>query len=40
MPDALALKVVADDVTGELEGVSILGQLGEAPDDFAESLQG
>jgi len=40
MPGAVALKVVADDETGELEGVTILGQWGEIPDDFAESLQG
>ena len=39
MPGAEALKVVADDETGELEGVTILGQWGEVPDDFAESLQ-
>ena len=40
MPGAAALKVVADDETGELEGVTILGQFGEVPEDFAESLQG
>lgn len=40
MPGAAALKVVADDETGELEAVTILGQWGEIPDDFAESLQG
>jgi hypothetical protein len=40
MPGAAALKIVADDETGELEGVSILGQWGEVPEDFAESLQG
>ena len=40
MPGAAALKVVADDETGELEGITILGQWGEIPDDFAESLQG
>ena len=40
MPGAAALKVLADDETGELEGVTILGQWGEVPDDFAESLQG
>jgi hypothetical protein len=38
MPGAAALKAVADDETGELEGVTILGQWGEIPDDFAESL--
>ena len=40
MPGAAALKVVADDETGELEGVTILGPWGEVPDNFAESLQG
>ncbi len=40
VPGAAALKVVADDETGELEGVTILGQWGDVPDDFAESLQG
>lgn len=40
MPGAAALKVIADDETGELEGVSILGQWGDVPEDFAESLQG
>ncbi|WP_373622876.1 hypothetical protein [Methylobacterium sp. OAE515] len=40
MPGAVALKVVADDETGELEGVTILDQWGEIPDDVAESLQG
>ncbi|MER2196086.1 hypothetical protein [Methylobacterium brachiatum] len=40
MPGAAALKVVADDETGELEGVTILGQWCEVPEDFAESLQG
>ena len=34
----VALRVMADDKTGELEGVTILGQFGEIPDDFAESL--
>ncbi|MEE7449436.1 hypothetical protein MRF4_17375 [Methylobacterium radiotolerans] len=40
MPGEAALKVVADDETCDLEGVTILGQWGEIPDDFAESLQG
>ncbi|KMO40814.1 hypothetical protein VQ02_07055 [Methylobacterium variabile] len=40
MPGAAALRIVADDETGELESVAILGQFGEIPDDFAESLQG
>lgn len=40
MPGAAALKIVADDETGELESATILGQWGEVPDDFAETLQG
>lgn len=40
MPGAAALKIVADDETGELESVAILGQFGEVPEDFAEQLQG
>lgn len=40
MPGAAAVKVVADDETGELETATILGQWGEVPEDFAESLQG
>lgn len=40
MPGTAALKVVADDETGEVESVAILGQFGEVPDDFAESLPG
>ena len=40
LTDFGALKVVADDETGELEGVTILGQWGAVPEDFAESLQG
>ncbi|MCJ2038239.1 hypothetical protein MKK55_04600 [Methylobacterium sp. J-059] len=40
MSDIAALKIVADDETGELESATILGQFGEVPDDFAESLQG
>ncbi|MHB2207283.1 hypothetical protein [Methylobacterium sp. CM6257] len=40
MPGAAALKVVADDETGELESVTILGQFGAIPEDFAETLQG
>ena len=39
LPGTAAIKVVADDETGELEGVTILGQFGEVPDDFAESVQ-
>ncbi|MCJ2108011.1 hypothetical protein MKK70_22070 [Methylobacterium sp. E-041] len=39
-PGTAALKIVADDETGELESATILGQFGEVPEDFAESLQG
>jgi len=35
-----AQRVVAADEIGKREGVTILGQWGEVPDDFAESLQG
>lgn len=40
LPGTAALKIVADDETGELESATILGQFGEVPDDFAESLAG
>ena len=40
MPGTAAIKVIADDETGELESATILGQFGEVPDDFAGSLQG
>lgn len=40
MPGTAALKVVADDETGELESATILAQFGEVPEDFAEGLQG
>ena len=40
MPGAAALRIVADDETGELESATILGRWGDIPDDFAESLQG
>ncbi|MCP1561165.1 UNVERIFIED_ORG: hypothetical protein M2438_000165 [Methylobacterium sp. SuP10 SLI 274] len=39
MPGTAALQIVADDETGELKSATILGQFGEVPDDFAESLQ-
>ncbi|MBY0297428.1 MAG: hypothetical protein K2X71_15545 [Methylobacterium sp.] len=39
-PGSAALRVVADDETGELESVAILGMFGEVPDDFAERMQG
>jgi hypothetical protein len=37
-PGAAALKVVADDETGELESIEVLAKFGEVPDDFEESL--
>jgi len=40
MPGTAAIRVVADDETGELEAATILGQFGDIPEDFAESLQG
>jgi hypothetical protein len=40
LPSAPTLKLVADDQTGKVEGVTILGQLGNIPDDFAKTLQG
>ncbi|GJD54864.1 hypothetical protein [Methylobacterium dankookense] len=39
LPGTAALRIVADDETGELESATILGQFGEVPDDFAESLE-
>ncbi|MCJ2106473.1 hypothetical protein MKK70_14000 [Methylobacterium sp. E-041] len=39
MPGTAALKVVADDETGELESATILASFGEVPEDFAGSLQ-
>lgn len=40
LPGTAAVKVVADEETGELESATILCQFGEVPDDFAESLVG
>ncbi len=40
LPGAAAISMVLDDETGEIERASILGQFGEIPDDFAESLPG
>jgi hypothetical protein len=40
MPSTSAIRIVADDETGELESATNLGQFGEVPDDFVESLQG
>ncbi|ACL58797.1 hypothetical protein [Methylobacterium nodulans] len=39
-PGAAALQIRADNETGELESVVILGQFGEVPEDFAEQLAG
>jgi hypothetical protein len=38
IPGSAALQIVVDDETGELESATILGQFGEMPDDFADSL--
>ncbi len=40
MPGTAALRIVADDETGELESATILSQFGEVPEDFAEQLSG
>ncbi|KMO28157.1 hypothetical protein [Methylobacterium aquaticum] len=40
MPGTAALRIVADDETGELDSVAILGQFGEVPQDFAEQVSG
>ena len=40
MPGNAALRIVADDETGELDSVAILGQFGEVPQDFAEQVSG
>ena len=40
LPGAAALKIVADDETGELESIAILGSFGDVPDDFADGLAG
>ncbi|MCJ2009082.1 hypothetical protein MKK70_00975 [Methylobacterium sp. E-041] len=40
MPGTTALKVGANDETGELKSATILGQFGKVRDEFAESLQG
>lgn len=37
---AAALRIVADDETGDLESATILGQFGEVPGDFAEQVSG
>ncbi len=40
MPGAAALRMMADDETGELESTTILGQFGEVPEVFAEQVSG
>ncbi|GEP00604.1 hypothetical protein [Methylobacterium haplocladii] len=40
IPGTAAIRIMADDETGELESATILGQFGQVPDDFAEQLQG
>jgi hypothetical protein len=40
LPGAAAISMILDDETGEIERATILGQFGEIPDDFAESLPG
>jgi hypothetical protein len=40
MPGAAAIKIVADNETGELESAAILGQFGQVPDDFADQVRG
>ncbi|WP_232628181.1 hypothetical protein [Methylobacterium sp. Leaf118] len=40
MPGAAALRIVADDETGELENIAVLEAFGQTPDDFADNLQG
>lgn len=40
MPSRAAIRIVADDETGELESATILNRSEEVPDGFAESLQG
>ena len=39
-PGTAALAIEADDETGEVSKVDILGTFGEVPDDFADSLRG
>lgn len=40
VPGVAALKIVADDDTGELESAEVLGRFGEIPDDFEDGLRG
>ncbi|ACL58387.1 hypothetical protein [Methylobacterium nodulans] len=39
-PGAAALQIRADNETGELESVVILGRFGEVPEDFVEMVAG
>lgn len=40
LPGTIALRISADDETGEVESVTVLGQFGEVPDDFVDGLKG
>lgn len=40
MPGTAALRIVAEDETGELESATILGQFGDVPKDFTEQVNG
>lgn len=40
VPGVAALKIVADDDTGELESAEVLGKFGDVPDDFEDELRG
>ena len=39
MTYVLALKIVADADTGELESAEVLGRIGEIPDDVEDGLR-
>ena len=36
LPGAMALQVTADDETGEVNQILVLGQFGEVPEGFVE----
>ena len=38
LPGAAAIKVVADDETGEVSAITVLGTFGDIPEDFVEGL--
>ena len=40
MPGAAAIKVVADNETGEVATIEVLGEFGEVPEDFRDGLMG